>query len=78
MMSPWVIIAAVAVMITLPVSLVLKVFPVLESSFGADRIYDVLLQLNLFPEATGAGTKALVVNFGGDELPVLLKLTAFA
>ena len=44
-------------------------------SFGADRIYDVLLQLSLFPEATGAGTKALVVNFGGDELPVLLKLT---
>jgi histidyl-tRNA synthetase len=44
-------------------------------SFGADRIYDVMLQLNLFPDATGGGTKALVINFGGDELPVLLKLT---
>jgi len=44
-------------------------------SFGADRIYDVMLQLNLFPESTGSGTRALVVNFGGEELPVLIKLT---
>jgi len=44
-------------------------------SFGADRIYDVMLQLNLFPEATGTGTRALVVNFGGEELPVLIKIT---
>ncbi|MBE0668378.1 MAG: histidine--tRNA ligase [Bacteroidales bacterium] len=44
-------------------------------SFGADRIYDVMLQLNLFPGATGTGTKALVVNFGGKELPELVTIT---
>jgi histidyl-tRNA synthetase len=32
-------------------------------SFGADRIYDVLLELNLFPESTSAGTKVLISNF---------------
>ena len=43
-------------------------------SFGADRIYDVMLMMNLFPEQTGAATEALVVNFGKDELPELLKI----
>ena len=43
-------------------------------SFGADRIYDVMLMLNIFPEQTGAATEALVVNFGRDELPELLKI----
>ena len=43
-------------------------------SFGADRIYDVMLMLNIFPEQTGAATEALVVNFGGEELPELLKI----
>ena len=43
-------------------------------SFGADRIYDVMLMLNIFPEQAGAATKALVVNFGRDELPELLKI----
>jgi histidyl-tRNA synthetase len=32
-------------------------------SFGADRIYDVLLELNLFPESASAGTKVLISNF---------------
>jgi histidyl-tRNA synthetase len=32
-------------------------------SFGADRIYDVLLELNLFPETATAGTKVLISNF---------------
>ncbi len=32
-------------------------------SFGADRIYDVLLELNLFPESTTKGTKVLISNF---------------
>ncbi|WGQ08019.1 histidine--tRNA ligase [Pedobacter gandavensis] len=32
-------------------------------SFGADRIYDVLLELNLFPESAAAGTKVLISNF---------------
>jgi histidyl-tRNA synthetase len=44
-------------------------------SFGADRIYDVLLELDLFPESTGATTQVLFVNFGEDEqrhcLPLL-------
>lgn len=32
-------------------------------SFGADRIYDVLEELNLFPESAAAGTKVLISNF---------------
>jgi histidyl-tRNA synthetase len=36
-------------------------------SFGADRIYDVLNQLNLFDEITGTSTQVLVVNFGESE-----------
>jgi len=43
-------------------------------SFGADRIYDVMLQLSLFPEQTGSATAALVINFGRNELPELLKI----
>ena len=44
-------------------------------SFGADRIYDVMLQLGLFPGDAASGTKALVVNFGGKELPELVQIT---
>jgi len=44
-------------------------------SFGADRIYDVMLQLSLFPEQTGSATGALVINFGKEELPELMKIT---
>jgi histidyl-tRNA synthetase len=36
-------------------------------SFGADRIYDVLNELNLFPESALGATKALIINFGGNE-----------
>ncbi|MDE6206184.1 MAG: histidine--tRNA ligase [Muribaculaceae bacterium] len=36
-------------------------------SFGADRIYDVLNALNLYPEGTGVGTSILFANFGGAE-----------
>ncbi|WP_158796559.1 histidine--tRNA ligase [Pedobacter sp. L105] len=32
-------------------------------SFGADRIYDVLEELDLFPESAAAGTKVLISNF---------------
>jgi len=32
-------------------------------SFGADRIYDVLQELNLFPESAAAGTRVLISNF---------------
>ncbi|WP_282015107.1 histidine--tRNA ligase [Marinifilum flexuosum] len=49
-------------------------------SFGADRIYDVLEQMNKFPEETAATTKVLFINFGEKEelfcLPVLSKLRA--
>lgn len=36
-------------------------------SFGADRIYDVMNQLDLFPKADGAKTRAMFVNFGGED-----------
>ena len=36
-------------------------------SFGADRIYDVMLGLGLFPEEAQMTTKVLFVNFGGEE-----------
>lgn len=42
-------------------------------SFGADRIYDVLNELNLFPQNTQAGVKALIINFGNETLSVCLK-----
>ncbi|MFA8434391.1 MAG: histidine--tRNA ligase [Marinifilaceae bacterium] len=49
-------------------------------SFGADRIYDVLNQLELFPSDVVSTTKVMFVNFGEKEekycLPVLAKLRA--
>jgi len=36
-------------------------------SFGADRIYDVMTELNLFPSEQVTGTKVLMVNFGEEE-----------
>ena len=41
-------------------------------SFGADRIYDVLSQLNLFPESFAHATDLLFVNFGEREADYLL------
>ena len=47
-------------------------------SFGADRIFDVMNQLDLFPPDTAATTQILFANFGEQEerycLPVLQKL----
>jgi len=47
-------------------------------SFGADRIYDVLNELNLFPEDVKTSTRVLFVNFGEKEvkycLPIASKL----
>jgi histidyl-tRNA synthetase len=37
-------------------------------SFGADRIYDVLNQLNLYPETSTEQTQILFVSFGEKEL----------
>lgn len=46
-------------------------------SFGADRIYDVLNELNLYPESVAASTQLLFVTFGEAEqnycLPLLTK-----
>lgn len=36
-------------------------------SFGADRIYDVLNTLNLYPDQLGAASQVMFVNFGHDE-----------
>ncbi len=36
-------------------------------SFGADRIYDVLNALDLYPESTASGVKVMFVNFGEKE-----------
>jgi histidyl-tRNA synthetase len=47
-------------------------------SFGAERIYDVLLQANLFPQHSTETTKVLFVNFGEKEeaycMPVLAEI----
>ena len=47
-------------------------------SFGAERIYDVLHQLNLFPENLSLGVDVMFVNFGEKEethiLPILAQL----
>lgn len=49
-------------------------------SFGADRIYDVLNQLELYPKDTTSATQLLFVNFGETEaayvLPVLAQVRA--
>lgn len=42
-------------------------------SFGADRIYDVLNTLELYPKDTLASTKVLFVNFGEKEGALLLQ-----
>src|SRR5690606_38992658 len=44
-------------------------------SFGADRIYDVLNELNLYPEDTNAGLTLLFANFGEKEAGYCMKLT---
>lgn len=43
-------------------------------SFGADRIYDVLTELELFPTDTDKGLKLLFVNFGEKEELHCMKL----
>ena len=43
-------------------------------SFGADRIYDVMTGLDLFPNDTKGTTRALMLNFGGEEERVSLRL----
>ncbi|QQR86009.1 MAG: histidine--tRNA ligase [Flavobacteriales bacterium] len=43
-------------------------------SFGADRIYDVLLETGKFPADLGASTRVLFANFGDNEAMHCLKL----
>ena len=43
-------------------------------SFGVDRIYDVMDELNLFPATTGQGTQVLIVPFDNDARAVALPL----
>lgn len=43
-------------------------------SFGADRIYDVLNQLNLYPENVTESVKVLFVNFGEKEAAKALQI----
>jgi histidyl-tRNA synthetase len=43
-------------------------------SFGADRIYDVMEQLNAFPDETAKSSDVLFVNFGEKEEAICLKL----
>ncbi|MEI6124024.1 MAG: histidine--tRNA ligase [Bacteroidota bacterium] len=45
-------------------------------SFGADRIYDVMNELNLFPAEAGISTQVLFFNYGDDEEIVAMKALA--
>lgn len=47
-------------------------------SFGAERIYDILLELNAFPDLTSAGTQILFTHFEQEDqdycLPIVMQL----
>ncbi len=43
-------------------------------SFGIDRIYDVLEELELFPEVLASGTQVILMNFGGEDEAYALKV----
>lgn len=43
-------------------------------SFGADRIYDVMNDLNIFPEQSQTSTELMIVNFGEKEALYSLKV----
>ena len=43
-------------------------------SFGADRIYDVMLGLGLFPEELNSSTRAIFINLGAEEQAASLAL----
>ncbi|MDL2305247.1 histidine--tRNA ligase [Bacteroides sp. OttesenSCG-928-D19] len=45
-------------------------------SFGADRIFDVLNQLDLYPKEAVNGTRLLFVNFGEAEMAYVLPILA--
>lgn len=43
-------------------------------SFGADRIYDVLTALNLFPDAASRAIRVVFANFGTEEAAASMKI----
>lgn len=43
-------------------------------SFGADRIYDVLNALNLYPKEAETSTKVMFINFGAMEAKAAMKI----
>ncbi len=43
-------------------------------SFGADRIYDVLNTLDLYPSEARTATRVMFVNFGGKEAAAAMKM----
>lgn len=43
-------------------------------SFGIDRIYDILDELNLFPQQIATGTRALILNFGGENQTYAMRI----
>ncbi|MGB1102682.1 MAG: histidine--tRNA ligase [Crocinitomicaceae bacterium] len=45
-------------------------------SFGADRIYDVMTELDLFPESVTNTTQYLFINFGADEQSYSMQIAA--
>ena len=47
-------------------------------SFGADRIYDVLNQLDLYPKETITGTELLFINFGEKETNYCMPIARLA
>ncbi len=52
----------------------LEGLPGVGISFGADRIYDVLVQTGGFPAAVSAATRLMFVNFGRKEAEICLLL----
>jgi len=43
-------------------------------SFGADRVYDVMNELNLFPDESKSTSKLMLVNFGEEEEKYCLQI----
>lgn len=43
-------------------------------SFGADRIYDVLNQLDLYPKGITSGSKLLFINFGDESIRYIVPI----
>ncbi len=47
-------------------------------SLGVDRIFDVMQELNLFPEQLSViGTKIMITNFGEKSLPISLEILSY-